>query len=196
MEQEKNKNGIIIILVIIIVILLALVVLLATDTIDFKSNEVNNENNNSNSTTNSSTNSVQINNITFDKPLAGGYGGDTTWTLMGNMTVDFTCTDDSVMAITIEGYCLDKNDNKYLFRAPEGATMFYCGQSNKGMTQATKIIKKDGNNYEIPNETIDQGIKWDEIEIKYCKFDKANLILPDYSKSDTQIELNYEKEFN
>lgn len=70
MDQEKNKNGIVILLVILVIILTAFCVLLATETISFKSNSVDNntdnrhvtESNNPLENTNNS-NDININSI-------------------------------------------------------------------------------------------------------------------------------------
>ena len=114
------------------------------------------------------------------------------------MKVDLECTNDDVKGVTIKGYCLDTNDNKYLFSGPRGVIAFYCSNdpsysSNTNFVQAYQLFKTDGSNYVIPDKTRD--INWNDIEIKYCKFDEAHLILSDYSELSTKIDLNFEKEF-
>ena len=211
MEQSKNKNAVVVLLVVIIVILLALVALLATGTISFKSNESVTESTNGNtngSTTESDNkdittiesliNSVKITNFTFDKP-GGSYlgGASVAYTLGTNMTIDLECTNDIISGITVKGYCLDLDDNKYLFSGPRGVRAFYCSNNSSHsdfpqILQADYIFKTDGSHYNID---YDNDINWENIEIKYCKFDEAHLVLSDYSELETKIELNYEKEF-
>ena len=143
--------------------------------------------------------SVKINGITFDKPHGGKFGGsEKSYTLAINMEVNVDCTNDFVAGINVNGYCLDNDDNKYIFEGPTGVGAFYCNNNkihtDKGFIQASQILKSNGNYYKIPDETKD--INWDELHIKYCKFDEAYLRLTNMSKVATKVELNYEKEFN
>ena len=209
MEQGKNKNAVVLLLVVIIVILFALVALLATGTISFKSNESITESTNGN--TNGSTteidnqdnttiesliNSVKITNFTFDKPGGSSLGGGVAYTLGTNMTIDLECTNDIISGLTVKGYCLDLDDNKYLFSGPVGlASGISCSNdSTNYFAGSTVIIKADGSHYDTHySET--SGINWENIKTKYCKFDEAHLVLSDGSMLQTKIELNYEKEF-
>ena len=202
MEQSKNKNVVIALLVVIIVILLALVALLATGTISFKSNDcttesTNESDNKDNTTIESLINSVKITNFKFDKPHAAYYGGVMVSNALEiNMTIDLECKNDTVSGITVNGYCLDLDDNKYLFSGPVGlASGISCSNdSTNYFAGSTVIIKADGSHYDTHySET--SGINWENIKTKYCKFDEAHLVLSDGSMLQTKIELNYEKEF-
>jgi len=204
MEEKNNNKGLIILVCILIVLVLALGGFIVYDKVLSKAeptvcdNEkiVNNCINKNESTLQSLINSIKINNITFDKPIAGGIGGEP-YTLATNMTVDLDCTNDSVAGIQVSGYCLDKNSNKYLFEGPTGVMAFYCKNNTsyekKGVAQAYQLFKTDGTNYVIPEKTKD--INWDEIEISYCKFDSANLMLTDGSEISTKINISYENNF-
>lgn len=209
MEEKNNNKGLIILVCILGVLVLALGEFVIYDKVISKpeskpeenSNIVNNcvnknENISDNNVIKYLINSTKINNLTFDKPTAGGIGGEP-YTLATNMTVDLECTNDSVAGIQVSGYCLDKNNNKYLFEGPTAVMAFYCNNNpsheDKGVVQAYQLFKTDGSNYIIPEKTKD--INWEEIEITYCKFDNANLMLTDGSEISTKISISYEKSF-
>ena len=142
--------------------------------------------------------SVKVTEMTFDKPHGSKFGGETSYTLETNMAVKLECKNNDVRGITVKGYCLDTSDNKYLFSGPRGVIAFYCNNdpsysSDTKFVQAYQLFKTDGSNYVIPDKTTD--INWENIEIKYCKFDEAHLILSDYSELSTKMNLNFEKEF-
>lgn len=207
MEQSKNKNVVVGLLVVIIVILLALVALLATGTISFKSNDGTTKSDNQDTSTiesdnkdittiESLINSVKITNFTFDKPHGMNFGGAEKSNALGtNMTINLECTNDIISGLRVEGYCLDLDNNKYRFSGPNGVIGFACNNNSNYAypVSAYQLFKTDGSNYMLDN--YEASDSWENIEIKYCKFDEAHLMLSDYSKLETKIELNYEKEF-
>ena len=197
MEQSKNKNAVVGLLVVIIVILLALVALLATGTISFKSNDGTTECDNKDITTiESLINSVKITNFTFDKPHGMNFGGAEKSNALGtNMTINLECTNDIIAGLTVYGYCLDLDNNKYRFSGPNGVIGFACNNNSNYAypVSAYQLFKTDGSHYMLDN--YEASDSWETIEIKYCKFDEAHLVLSDGSMLQTKIELNYEKEF-
>ena len=221
MEQSKNKNVVVGLLVVIIVILLGLVALLATGTINFKSNErvtestngstnestngstnestngsTNENDNQDNATIESLINSVKITNFTFDKPHGMSFGGAEKSNALGtNMTINLECTNDIISGLRVEGYCLDLDNNKYSFSGPAGVMGFACNNNSNYAypVSADQLFKTDGSHYMLDN--YEASDSWETIEIKYCKFDEAHLVLSDGSMLQTKMELNYEKEF-
>ena len=199
MEEKNNNKGLIILICILSVLVLALGGFIVYDKVlskkelpaDNKTGEIKTED-----TIKVLNNSIKIKELTFDKPTAGGIGGEP-YTLVADISVSLECSNNSVAGVQISGYCLDKNSNKYLFNGPTAVMAFYCNNNSshedKGVIQAYQLFKKDGSNYVIPEKTRD--IKWEEVEITYCKFDKANVMLEDGSEINTKIDINYEKSF-
>ncbi len=69
---------------------------------------------------------------------------------------------------------------------------YYCDEDNKIAMYVNQTYDKDGVPHNVDWKPSD---KWDNIDIKYCKIEKANIILKDASEIVTGIDLNYEKSF-
>ena len=190
MESQKSYKGVIALLIIIIIVLSALCILFATGTISFKSSNVdNNETNEQNLIE-----TVKITNFTFGKPYVTGLGGSiVNNTLVIDTKVNLECSDENVIGIQLSGYCLDTKNNKYVMEGPVGVMSFYCDNNlshvDSGMMKAQQIFDANGNEVDTTN------IKWEEIEIKYCKIDKAKYLGSDYNILLFEKELNYEKSY-
>ena len=208
MKEQKNNKGVIILLIVIILILSVLCVLFATGTIQFKSNESENngqiEENNDEvlddqldigdiDDQTDADEKIEITNLTFGKPYAGGIGGGTIDTLVIDVNTNLKCNNNDVAGIQISGYCLDKNNNKYEMRGPVGVMAFYCDNNSSHVDSGKITVEKvyDSNGKEI-NTT---NIKWEQLEIKYCKIDKANIVGNNGEILSSEKELNYEKNF-
>lgn len=145
--------------------------------------------------TNNLINSVEITKFTFEKPRPAALGGDSEFNALVIDTVtNLDCSNDNIQGIRLSGYCLDTKDNKYIMGGPVGVVAFYCdnisSHVDSGQMVVNKVFDANGNEFDTTN------IKWEDIEIKYCKIDLAKFlssdfeIIPNLSK-----ELNYEKEF-
>ena len=106
---------------------------------------------------------------------------------------DLDCSNSELIAgIVLKGYCLDTDDNKYSIAGPLSIMAYYCDANDKISMYVNQTFDKDGIPHEVdwrPNS------KWEQIDIKYCKIEKANIRLKDASEIITGIDLNYEKEF-
>lgn len=196
MEQEKNKNGLIILLAVLVVILTVLCVLFATGTISFKSQNETTENTNKGVTSIESLNNlVKITNLSIEKPSASAFGGSENNMLAVPVSFDLNCSNSSLIAgVTLKGYCLDTNDNKYSIVGPLSIMAYYCDSDEKKISMyVNQTYDKDGIPHEVDWKPTN---KWDNIDIKYCKIEKANVRLSDASEIVTGIDINYEKEFN
>ena len=223
--ENQNKNKIIIaILISIIIILSVLLILFATETISFKSNDIDtnkpnqniidddtpeNSDNNSqiddnnnvknndninNYTEQELINSVKITKFTFENPHAGSFGGGPNNTLVIDTITNLDCSNNNIVGIRLSGYCVDTNDNKYMIGGPVQVMAFYCDNDTSHVDSGHMIA---GQVFDSNGNTIDTTkIKWEEVNIKYCKVDEAKFVgtdgdvLPSLSK-----ELNFEKEF-
>jgi len=194
MEQEKKKNSLITILICIIVILVIFCVLFATGTIKLKGKEEVDDTPKPNTTDTTKTEEpLKINNLNFSKPLVGNLGGGDFDTLIVTVTSNMECIDNTYAGIRVSGFCLDKNDYKYLFEGPVEVMAIYCDNNenhqNAYSLELTKVL--DNNGEEINTNNID----YKSIEIKYCKYDKAKVMLTNGNSLDTEMEINYEKEY-
>ena len=196
MEQEKNNKGVIALLVVLVVILVVLCILLATGKLSLKSNESTTENNVQGITNiESLNNQVKITNLSIEKPSASAFGGSENNMLAVPVSFDLNCSNSSLIAgVTLKGYCLDTNDNKYSIVGPLSIMAYYCDSDEKKISMyVNQTYDKDGIPHEFDWKPTN---KWDNIDIKYCKIEKANVRLSDASEIVTGIDINYEKEFN
>lgn len=194
--MKKEKTNVVFIVAIILAILafgFGLYRGLGSD--DDKSNNDSNTNKNEN-VIELLNNSVKITNLTFEKPVASAWGGGTINTLILKTNIKLECTNDTVAGITLSGYCLDKNDTKYSIVGPLGVMAFYCdNDANAGSGMyVNQVFDSEGHGTPVDWANTD-NFKWEDVEIKYCKIDKANVRLTDSSEITTAIELNYENEF-
>ena len=204
MENQNNNKGVIALLIVIIILLSILCVLFATGTISFKSNEVDNNetyrnNQQENNTIKSLIDSVKITDFSFGKPEAVAFGGATINTISINTNFNLNCSNDAGIAgVTLKGYCTDKNDKKYSIVGPLSVMAFYCdnnpSHTDQGVMYVNQIFDETGVPHDI-DWANSNNIKWEDIEITYCKVENANIRLSDGSDIVTKIEFNYEKEY-
>ena len=204
MENQKNNKGVNSLLIVIIVILSVLCILFATGTICFKSNDVDNNDINKNNKQESNTiksliDSVKISNFSFGRPEAVAFGGETINTISINTNFNLDCSkDDGIAGVTLKGYCTDKNDKKYSIVGPLSVMAFYCdnniSHTDTGVMYVNQMFDENGVPHDIDWANVN-NIKWNDIEIKYCKIENANIRLSDGSDIVTNIEFSYEKEY-
>ena len=196
----ENKNTCLKVLVILLsVLVIVLSGYIVYDKVLSKdNNEITNVDNNniSNNTNNENVliDSVKITNFAFGKPYAGGFGGGDINTLVIDINMNLNCSNEKIIGIQLSGYCLDSDNNKYEMSGPVGVAAFYCDNhssyNERKYMNVSKVFDSTGSEIDRAN------IKWEEIEIKYCKIDKVKFMSNNYDILATEKELNYEKEFN
>lgn len=204
MDKQNNTKLIIALLILIIVILAVFCILFATGTISFNKNITNNNLENQSNDTNNTNQDftsieslnelVKINNLSIEKQKASAFGGSENNMLAVPVSFDLYCSNSSLIAgVTLRGYCLDTDDNKYSIVGPLSIMAYYCNSEEKKLPMyVNQTFDKNGVAHEVDwNPTS----KWDTIDIKYCKVEKANIRLNDASEIETGIDLNYEIEF-
>ena len=195
MEQERNNKSVIALLVVIIIILLSLVVLLATETISFKSdNAVHDTKGNNTTVTDTKGNTTTVNdkvsinlsigNVTVSKDAPNAK-------ISVDGTIDLSYDNSKYIGVTLSGYCLGTDNEKYLIHGPgDGGALFHNG--NNSLTLTEDIPQ----NIEYSDGTVKawSEIDWNNVKIKYCKIEKMTAILNDGSDG-IETVLDVEKEF-
>ena len=187
MEQENNKNGVIILLVVIIIILLALVVLLATGTISFKSDNTADDTSSNNVVANDKVDiNLSINDatITEDGPNAR---------IHIDGTINLSYDSSKYAGVTLSGYCLGADNEKYLVNGPGDGRALFHNDGNNNLTLTENIPQ----NIEYPDGTVKawSDVDWKNVKIKYCKIEKMTAILNE-GTDNLETVLNIEKSFN
>ena len=186
MEQVKNKNVVISLIVVMIVILLTLVVLLATGTISFKFNNAARDTQGNNTTVNDKVDiNLSIGNVTVSKDAPNAK-------ISVDGTIDLSYDNSKYIGVTLSGYCLGTDNEKYLIHGPgDGGALFHNG--NNSLTLTEDIPQ----NIEYSDGTVKawSEINWNNVKIKYCKIEKMTAILNDGSDG-IETVLDVEKEFN
>ena len=195
MKKQQNNKIIIIILIVIIVILSALCTFFATRTNSSNSNEAG-ENQQEKNTVKSLLNSVKFNNFSLGKPEPMAYGNITTNTLSFETNFDLDCSNDKgISGVTLHGYCTDKNNKKYSIVGPVLDMAFYCNHNqdhnNKQVMYIDRIFDDNDNPHDI-DFTNANNIKWEDIEISYCKVENAYIRLTDGTNISKKLDFSYE----
>jgi len=114
--------------------------------------------------------------------------GDTNLNVTG--TIDLLIDDEIYDGVSLEGYCLDTNNQKYSIYGPQdGRSLFHNGTSDLSLSEDIEKVS---------------DVNWENVTIKYCKIDNMKAYK---SKNDSitglgklaetkEFELNYEKSFN
>lgn len=187
MEQEKNKNGVIALLVVIIVILLALVVLLATGTISFKSSNTVDDTSSNNATVNDKVDiNLSINNVTVSKDAPNAK-------IFVDGTINLSYDSSKYAGVTLSGYCLGTNNEKYLINGPGDGRVLFHNDGNNNLTLTENVPQ----NIEYSDGAVKawSEIDWENVKIKYCKIEKMTAILNEGTNHPETV-LNIEKSFN
>ncbi len=187
MEQEKNKNGVIVLLVVVIVILLALVILLATGIISFKSDNTVDDTSNNNVVANDKVDiDLSINNATIAEE-----GPNAKIHVDG--TINLSYDNNKYAGVTLSGYCLGSDNEKYLMNGPGDGRALFHNDGNNNLTLTENIPQ----NIEYPDGTVKawSDIDWKNVKIKYCKIEKMTAILNEGTDNPETV-LNVEKSFN
>lgn len=211
-NKEKNNKLVIILLIVIIAILLLLVVLLTTGTISFKSNTIDNnsqtnennnedikENNKSNNTNNDAIDEKNNNNQISDKVDIELSMNTASVTKEGpnarihiKGTIKLSYDNNKYAGVTLSGYCLGADNEKYLISGPgDGRALFHNDENNKLLLTENipqSIQYSDGTSKEWSE------IDWDNVKIKYCKIEKMTAWSND-GTNNYETTLNIEKEF-
>ena len=198
MKKQQNNKIIMIILIVIIVILSALCAFFATRTNNSNSNEAG-ENQQEKNTVKSLLNSVKFNNFSLGKPEPMAYGNITTNTLSFETNFDLDCSDDKgISGVTLHGYCTDKNNKKYSIVGPLLDMAFYCSHNpdhtNKQVMYIDRIFDENDNPHNIDLANAN-NIKWEDIEISYCKIEDAYIKLTDGTNISAKLDFSYEKNY-
>ena len=195
MGNKQNKNTLTMILLIICCVFIFVLGWLFGSKFAYVEQNIsdNNENNDDNTNINQVVESINITNLTFDEPKALGEGGGDINTLSINTSVNLSCSSDEIIGIQLSGYCLDKDDNKYILNGPVGVAAFYCDNNSSHMDSASIYVEQvfDSKGNKIENDNVN----WSGVDIRYCKIDKAKFLSKDYKILDIERTLNYEKEF-
>lgn len=186
MEPKKNNKGGIVLLVVIIVIILVLVILLATGTISFKSDNTARDTQGNNTTENDNVDiNLSIGNVTISQDAPNSK-------ILVDGTIDLSYDNNKYAGVTLSGYCLGADNEKYLMNGPgDGRALFH----NDGDSKLT-LTEDIPQNIESPDGTVKawSDVDWKNVKIKYCKIEKMTAILNEGSNHPETV-LNVEKEF-
>ena len=114
-----------------IVILLTLVVLLATGTISFKSNNAARDTQGNNTTVNDKVDiNLSIGNVTISEDAPNSK-------ILVDGTIDLSYDSNKYAGVTLSGYCLGSDNEKYLMNGPgDGRALFHNdGDNNLTLTE-------------------------------------------------------------
>ena len=137
--------------------------------------------------------SVKITDLSIEKPVASSFGGEGKNMLAVPVNFNLDCSNSElVVGVILNGYCLDTDDNKYSISGPLSIMAYYCNVDEKPSMYVNQVFDMDGIPHEVDWKPSD---KWEQIDIKYCKIEKANIRIINASKIITGVDLNYEKEF-
>lgn len=172
---------------VIIVFLLTLVVLLVTGTISFKSDNTARDTHGSDTNINEKVDiNLSIGNVSISEDAPNSK-------ILVDGTIDLLYDSSKYAGVTLFGYCLGSDNEKYLMDGPgDGRTLFH----NDGDNNLT-LTEDISRNIEYSDGTVKawSEINWENIKIKYCKIEKMTAILNDGSNQQ-EIVLNVEKSFN
>lgn len=196
MENQNNNKRVILLLIIIIIILSILCILFATNTLIFKSKNIDNNEPNQNITNannnNSNNDKIDIN-LTIDTVSISKDAPNNKLHINGKINLSYNS--NQYLGITLTGYCLGNNNEKYLIHGPgDGRALLSKDNiNNNELTLSEKIPQ----NIEYTNGTIKEwkDIDWEIVKIKYCKIDKMTAISRE-GTNNTETTLNIEKYFN
>ena len=200
--MERENRNLKVLVVILCIMVLGLGGYFVYDKVLSDGNSVNNNTmvpTIDNNTIESLIDSVEITNFNFGKPVASAFGGGTINTISFDTNFNLNCSNDAGIAgVTLKGYCTDKNNKKYSIVGPLSVMAFYCDNNSSHTDTGTMYVNQIFDENGVPHD-IDwanaNNIKWEDIEINYCKVEKANIRLSDGSDIVTNIEFSYEKHF-
>lgn len=138
--------------------------------------------------------SIIISDLSMKKPVASSFGGSNNNMLAVPIDFNLDCSsNDKINGVRLKGYCLDKDNKKYSIIGPLSLLSYSCDNNEKKISMyVNQIFDNDGIAHDVdwrPNTM------WEQIDIQYCKIEKAHVIIENASEIVTGIELNYEKEF-
>lgn len=193
METQNNNKGVIALLIVIIIILATLCVLFATGTISFNSNKANNNdtNENVNKNNNIETNDDKINiDISMNNVSVLKDAPNAKISVVGTINLSYDNT--KYTGVTLSGYCLGNENEKYLIHGPGDGRVLFHNDNNVELTLTEDIPQ----NVEYTDGTIKawSEIDWENVKIKYCKIEKMTAILNDGTNHPETV-LNVEKSF-
>ncbi len=205
MEKGKNKNGVIALLIVVIIILALLCYLFATDTISLNTNKINDNKDkisnddrkiyeeNKNTVEN---NKISIKILDMETPNINTEAINHTLSVEGKMELSFD--ESEVISVSITGYCLGQNNEKYVMIGPEsGLISFHNGDTE------FKLVNTINNNtgdviYTDGTVKYSNEIDWNNVKIKYCNIEKSKVIYKDNNgnTSEQEVELNFKKNYS
>ena len=198
MEKEKKNNGLIVLVIILSLLVLGLGGYIFYDKVyneeDIDTNEINNDINESDifvDNDNTSAFDLEIKSIDSVEIIVDSPNSK----LFVRGTMNLLYDEEKYFPVTLSGYCMDENNNKYSIYGPgTGAISFY--NYDKNFVLVNTINSKDGDVIDSnSNMKHASEIDWNNRKITSCKIEKANAKIKD---EDIWIskDLNYEYNVN
>lgn len=195
--MEKKNTGLIVLVIILSLLVLGLGGYIVYDKVlsdkeidNIKESNINNKdnfvNNDNNLAFDFEIKSIESVEIIADSPNNKLF-------VRGNMNLLYD--EEKYFPVTLSGYCLDENNNKYNIYGPgTGAISFY--NNDKDFTMVNSINSSDGDVIEANgNKKFANEIDWNNVKIISCNIEKASARI---KENDTYIskDLNYEYKIN
>lgn len=193
MENNNKKNNIssiIIVFLALVIIILSFIVYKLK--IDNKKLENNNINVNINETSDEefpisndiNNMNLKINELTIDNVEIKPNGVNTHINITGIINLSFN--EEEIEGVSISGYCIGKNDEKYIISGPsDGRALFHSGSSNLSLSES-KILNSNGEEESI------NSVDWNKVIIESCNLDKLK-VSGKTSINIIEKDINYEK---
>ena len=184
-NEKKSNIGVIVLIVSIIIAIGILVALFATGVISFKSNEIKEEASD-NVLVNSDVDvDISIGDVTVSKDAPNAK-------IFIDGQISLTYDNNKYSGVTISGYCLGVDGEKYLMHGPgDGGSLYH--NVSEGTLSLSEDIPQE---VEYTDGTTKEwsGINWDAVKIKYCKIDHLSAI-PNEGTMTVDSVLSFEKSF-